>query len=94
MLILAQQPGEPRTAGEVVSALEEAFPERARDINTVRNTLERIVAKSRVERTKQGSTVYYTALQQDGAAAPEADTTASAADTPANEEAAKAGVGS
>ncbi|MFE2103626.1 BlaI/MecI/CopY family transcriptional regulator [Streptomyces sp. NPDC059468] len=96
--ILAKQPSEPRTAGEVAGALEQAFPERARDINTVRNTLERLVAKSRVERTKQGSTVYYTAVQQAGAAAQKADTTASAAaesaGSPASDEAEKVGVGS
>ncbi|MFF7976612.1 BlaI/MecI/CopY family transcriptional regulator [Streptomyces sp. NPDC007905] len=96
LLILAKQPSEPRTAGEVAGALEQTFPERARDINTVRNTLERLVAKSRVERTKQGSTVYYTALQQAGAE--KADTTASAAaeaaDIPASEEGVKVGVGS
>ncbi|MFI5689568.1 BlaI/MecI/CopY family transcriptional regulator [Streptomyces sp. NPDC051636] len=94
LLILAKQPGEPRTAGEVVSALEQTFPERARDINTVRNTLERLVAKSRVERTKQGSTVYYTALQQAGAADTTASAAAESADTPASEEGEKVGVGS
>ncbi|MFF7753299.1 hypothetical protein ACFZCP_29615 [Streptomyces sp. NPDC007971] len=78
--VLATNPVEPRTAAEVVTGLEKAFPERARDINTVRNTLERLVAKSRIERTKQGSTVYYTVLQQSGAGMQEADT------TPAGEE--------
>ncbi|MEU9987816.1 hypothetical protein AB0E10_13635 [Streptomyces sp. NPDC048045] len=78
--VLATNPVEPRTAAEVVTGLEKAFPERARDINTVRNTLERLVAKSRIERTKQGSTVYYTVPQQSGAGMQEADT------TPAGEE--------
>ncbi|MGW2445757.1 BlaI/MecI/CopY family transcriptional regulator [Streptomyces sp. NPDC001675] len=95
-LILAKQPGEPRTAGEVVSELEAVHPERARDINTVRNTLERLVAKSRVARAKQGSTVYYTASQQEGAAVQKADTAAAAGskatDSPASEEGEKAGV--
>lgn len=52
---------------------------RARDVNTVRNTLERLVAKSRIERTKQGRTVYYTLQQQTGSAGQEADTTPSPA---------------
>ncbi|MGW1894030.1 hypothetical protein ACWCP6_27830 [Streptomyces sp. NPDC002004] len=61
--ILESTTGEPRTAGEVTSDLEKAFPARARDVNTVRNTLERLVAKSRIERSKQGSTVYYSVPQ-------------------------------
>ncbi|MEU4173233.1 hypothetical protein AB0F46_41125 [Streptomyces sp. NPDC026665] len=53
---------EPRTAAEIVSELERTHPERARDVNTVRNTLERLVAKTQAERSKQGSTVYYTGI--------------------------------
>ncbi|MGW2746534.1 BlaI/MecI/CopY family transcriptional regulator [Streptomyces sp. NPDC001450] len=59
--------------------MEQQFPVRARDVNTVRNTLERLVAKSRIERTKQGRTVYYTLQQQTGSAGQEADTTPSPA---------------
>ncbi|MEU6071917.1 hypothetical protein ABZ864_47740 [Streptomyces sp. NPDC047082] len=58
--ILAKDPNEPLTAAEVVTALEQEFPERARDTNTVRNTLERLVARSLADRAKQGKTVYYT----------------------------------
>lgn len=85
-LLLAKRPGEPLTAAEVVTALEKEFPERARDTNTVRNTLERLVAKSRIERAKQGKTVFYTGLR------PEAEKTGAelpgteAADTSASEE--------
>ncbi|MGW3152597.1 hypothetical protein ACWDG1_50270, partial [Streptomyces sp. NPDC001177] len=57
--ILDKHPGEPRTAAEVTSELEKAYPERARNSTIVRNTLERLVAKSAVERTKQKSTVLY-----------------------------------
>ncbi|MGW7386741.1 hypothetical protein [Streptomyces sp. NPDC054794] len=57
--ILDRHPGEPRTAAEVTSELEKEYPERARNATIVRNTLERLVAKSAVERTKQKSTVLY-----------------------------------
>ncbi|MFF8431738.1 hypothetical protein ACF07Y_42765 [Streptomyces sp. NPDC016566] len=93
LLILEKASGEPRTAAEVTGALEQQFPERARDINNVRNTLERLVAQSLIERSKQGSTVYYTALQHPGAVAQDADSTGSpasqAAGTPAGEESEK-----
>ncbi|MFH8803817.1 BlaI/MecI/CopY family transcriptional regulator [Streptomyces sp. NPDC017936] len=74
--ILRRHTGQPRTAGEVVSDLEREYPERARDINTVRNALERLVAKSLVERTKQKNTVLYTVV---AASAPAADDTAAEA---------------
>lgn len=94
LLILDKASGEPRTAAELTTVLEQEVPMRARGINTVRNTLERLVAKSRVERTKQGSTVYYTMLQRpSGAVAMEADTaplSAESAGTPAGEESEKA----
>ncbi|MEU6070656.1 hypothetical protein ABZ864_41005 [Streptomyces sp. NPDC047082] len=57
--ILDKHPGQPRTAAEVTSELEKEYPERARNTNVVRNTLERLVAKSAVQRTKQKSTVLY-----------------------------------
>ncbi|MER6112814.1 BlaI/MecI/CopY family transcriptional regulator [Streptomyces hirsutus] len=86
--VLGKHAGQPRTAGEVTGDLEQEYPERARDINTVRNTLERLVAKSRVERTKQKNTVLYTAVTEpapaadDAAAeAPPAAETAGAAET-------------
>ncbi|PWI06699.1 hypothetical protein DIZ27_31790 [Streptomyces sp. NWU339] len=60
--VLGKHAGQPRTAGEVAGDLEREYPERARDINTVRSTLERLVAKSRVERMKQKNTVLYTAV--------------------------------
>ncbi|MFE2282507.1 hypothetical protein ACFXAE_35825 [Streptomyces sp. NPDC059454] len=72
LTVLGKYAGQPCTASEVVSDLEREYPERARDINTVRNTLERLVAKSRIERSKQKNTVLYTLAESapatDGAA--------------------------
>ncbi|MEU3297144.1 hypothetical protein ABZ722_32995 [Streptomyces longwoodensis] len=73
--ILGKHTGQPRSANEVVSDLEEQYPERARDINTVRSTLERLVAKSRIERTKQKHTVLYTTVDSSAEASPDAGTT-------------------
>jgi hypothetical protein len=72
LAVLGKYAGQPRTASEVAGDLEREYPERARDINTVRNTLERLVAKSRIERSKQKNTVLYTVVESaptvDGAA--------------------------
>ncbi|WP_406387472.1 hypothetical protein [Streptomyces sp. NBC_00887] len=51
---------EPRSAAEVSAALTQAHPERLVQTTVVRNTLEGLVAKHRAQRTKQGSSVYYT----------------------------------
>ncbi|MBZ6114207.1 MULTISPECIES: hypothetical protein [Streptomyces] len=51
---------EPRSAAEVHAALNQAHPERAVQTTVVRNTLEGLVAKQQAQRTKQGSSVYYT----------------------------------
>lgn len=77
--VLGKHAGQPRTAGEVAGDLEREYPERARDINTVRNTLERLVAKSRVERMKQKNTVLYTAVTESAPAADDAAVEASPA---------------
>ncbi|MEV6394737.1 hypothetical protein AB0M39_08150 [Streptomyces sp. NPDC051907] len=63
---------EPRTAGEIAKALAAAHPGRNVNDNLVRTTTERLVARSRVERAKQGSTVYYTALPASAAPSPDA----------------------
>jgi hypothetical protein len=72
LTVLGKYAGQPRTASEVAGDLEREYPQRARDINTVRNTLERLVAKSRIERSKQKNTVLYTVVEPaptaDGAA--------------------------
>ncbi|WP_055593225.1 BlaI/MecI/CopY family transcriptional regulator [Streptomyces hirsutus] len=77
LTVLGKHAGQPRTAGEVAGDLEREYPERARDINTVRNTLERLVAKSRIERTKQKNTVLYTAVTESAPAADDAAAEAS-----------------
>ncbi|PWI06701.1 hypothetical protein DIZ27_31805 [Streptomyces sp. NWU339] len=88
--VLGRHAGQPRTASEVAGDLEREYPERARDINTVRNTLERLVAKSRIERTKQKHTVLYTAATEPAPAADDAAAEASpAAETAGAAETAK-----
>lgn len=52
---------EPRSAAEVSAGLNQAHPDRAVQTTVVRNTLEGLVAKRHAQRTKQGSSVYYTA---------------------------------
>ncbi len=51
---------EPRSSAEVATALAEAHPEREIKPKVVRTTVEGLVAKGQVQRTKQGSSVYYT----------------------------------
>ncbi|MFJ8552955.1 hypothetical protein [Streptomyces sp. NPDC093676] len=63
---------EPRSAAEVTTALDQAHPERGIKTTVVRTTLENLVARTQAHRSKQGSSVYYTApTQQD--TAPTAD---------------------
>ncbi|MFB7493365.1 hypothetical protein ACFC09_01445 [Streptomyces sp. NPDC056161] len=65
---------EPRSAAEVTSALATAHPERGVKPTVVRTTLEGLVAKNAAQRTKQGSSVYYTAAEPAGrTAAPATD---------------------
>ncbi|MEU9663703.1 hypothetical protein [Streptomyces chartreusis] len=58
--VLSMTPGAPRTAAEVTEDLAREYSERARDTNNVRNALEGLVAKSRIERSKQKRSVHYT----------------------------------
>ncbi|WP_434599652.1 hypothetical protein [Streptomyces sp. A5-4] len=69
VVTLLGQHHEPRSAAEVSAELAQAQPERAVNVTLVRNALEASVAKNQSTRTKQGKFVYYTALQQDAAAA-------------------------
>ncbi|MGY5059978.1 hypothetical protein ACWDFR_38940 [Streptomyces sp. 900105755] len=57
---------EPRSAVEIAEALRQAHTGRAIDTKVVRTTLENLVAKSRVHRTKQGSSVFYTTADAPG----------------------------
>ncbi|KUN76459.1 hypothetical protein [Streptomyces griseoruber] len=52
---------EPRSAAEIAVALGERHPERTVRTTVVRTTLEGLVAKSQAQRTKQGTSVFYTA---------------------------------
>jgi hypothetical protein len=56
-----EQQSEPRSAADVTTALTKAHPDRTIKTTVVRTTLENLVAKSRVHRDKQGSSVFYTA---------------------------------
>ncbi|MEQ8146288.1 hypothetical protein [Streptomyces sp. OP7] len=51
---------EPRSAAEVAAALGEAHPGRGIKTTVVRSTLEGLVARNQAQRTKQGSSVFYT----------------------------------
>jgi cell division septum initiation protein DivIVA len=60
---------EPRSAAEVAAALEQEQPERGIKVTVVRSTLEGLVARNQAQRTKQGSSVFYTSA---GTAEPDA----------------------
>ncbi|GGO45261.1 hypothetical protein [Streptomyces lasiicapitis] len=63
---------EPRSAAEISTDLGQAHPDRGIKTTVVRTTLEGLVAKNRAQRTKQGSSVFYTAPDAPAqAAAPE-----------------------
>jgi len=65
--------GEPRSAAEITTALSERHPDRTIKTTVVRTTLEGLVARSHVQRTKQGSSVFYTAPEGSAATTAEAD---------------------
>ena len=51
---------EPRSAAEVAEALGRAHPDREIQTKVVRTTLENLVARNGAQRSKQGSSVFYT----------------------------------
>ncbi|MFG2025659.1 BlaI/MecI/CopY family transcriptional regulator [Streptomyces sp. NPDC048825] len=57
------QQSEPRSSAEISTALAQAHPDRDIKPKVVRTTVEGLVAKGHVRRTKQGSSVYYTASE-------------------------------
>ena len=59
------QQTEPRSAAEITTALTHAHPDRTIKTTVVRTTVEGLVAKGRAQRTKQGSSVYYTTPETD-----------------------------
>lgn len=68
---------EPRSAAEVADALGSAHPQRTIRTTVVRSTLESLVARNQAQRTKQGSSVFYTAPDSTGTQATRGDTDAS-----------------
>ncbi|MER5199838.1 hypothetical protein ACWD3J_38620 [Streptomyces sp. NPDC002755] len=52
---------EPRSAAEIAATLGQAHADRSIKTTVVRTTLEGLVAKSQAQRSKQGSSVFYTA---------------------------------
>ncbi|MEU5686039.1 hypothetical protein DEJ48_02345 [Streptomyces venezuelae] len=69
------QQNEPRSAAEITTALAQALPDRTVKTTVVRTTVEGLVAKGRVQRTKQGSSVFYTsATPTEQSAAPQPET--------------------
>ncbi|MFJ9008491.1 hypothetical protein [Streptomyces canus] len=51
---------EPRSAAEISTALGRQHPERTIKATVVRTTLEGLVARNQAQRTKQGTSVFYT----------------------------------
>lgn len=68
---LTAQP-EPRSAAEITTALTQAHPDRTVKATVVRTTVEGLVAKGRVERSKQGNSVFYSAVTESNGSAPAA----------------------
>ncbi|WP_406466438.1 hypothetical protein [Streptomyces sp. NBC_01594] len=73
-----EQQNEPRSATEISAAITQAHPDRGVKTTVVRTTLEGLVAKSQAQRTKQGSSVFYTATaaSETAAAEPQQETVA------------------
>lgn len=64
---------EPRSAAEVAQSLGEQYPERGIKTTVVRTTLEGLVAKNQAQRSKQGSSVFYTSPEAPAAPAASAE---------------------
>ncbi|MFC9467966.1 hypothetical protein [Streptomyces coelicoflavus] len=73
---------EPRSAAEVATALGEAHAGRTVKTTVVRTTLEGLVARNQAQRTKQGTSVYYTATD---ASAPASSSASAQKQDPASE---------
>ncbi|OEJ30152.1 hypothetical protein [Streptomyces subrutilus] len=58
--ILSKQPGEPKKVSEIQSELEAAHPDRATSVQTIRNALQRLVEKDKLERDNRQGMVLYT----------------------------------
>ncbi|WP_055468694.1 hypothetical protein [Streptomyces ardesiacus] len=73
---------EPRSAAEVATALGEAHTGRTVKTTVVRTTLEGLVARNQAQRTKQGTSVYYTATEAPAPAPAPAQQKDTAAEAP------------
>ncbi|WP_333744205.1 hypothetical protein [Streptomyces ardesiacus] len=73
---------EPRSAAEVATALGEAHTGRTVKTTVVRTTLEGLVARNQAQRTKQGTSVYYTATEAPAPAPAPAQQKETAAEAP------------
>ncbi len=63
---------EPRSAAEIATELDRQHPERTVKTTVVRTTLEGLVAKNQAQRSKQGTSVFYTTAEpSEPASAPE-----------------------
>ncbi|MFE1874732.1 hypothetical protein ACFW9N_28265 [Streptomyces sp. NPDC059496] len=71
--ILSKQPGEPKKVSEIQSELEEAHPERATSVQTIRNALQRLVEKNGLERDNRQGVVLYTWPVPEATPAPAAE---------------------
>ncbi|MFH8800774.1 hypothetical protein ACH4F6_14425 [Streptomyces sp. NPDC017936] len=60
---------EPRSAAEIAESLGRRHPDRGVKTTVVRSTLEGLVAKNLAQRTKQGTSVFYTSPDAPGPAA-------------------------
>ncbi|MFI9648258.1 hypothetical protein ACIHAA_18425 [Streptomyces sp. NPDC052040] len=76
---------EPRSAAEVATALGQVHPERGIKTTVIRTTLEGLVARNQAQRSKQGTSVFYTA--QDAAEAGTAEKSGTTAAVPAQKSA-------
>ncbi|WP_331731925.1 hypothetical protein OG613_49190 (plasmid) [Streptomyces sp. NBC_00015] len=68
LAILLKTPGEPRQAREVFDELNTTHPGRAASVQVVRNQLNNLTGKSRIETSLQGNARMYTAYGDAGAA--------------------------
>jgi len=65
ILDILVQHHEPRLVSEIISDLAQSHPQRTTSTQVVRNALQALVLKGDVERSQQGRSVLYTALQPD-----------------------------
>ncbi|WP_327287593.1 hypothetical protein [Streptomyces sp. NBC_01198] len=65
------QSSKPHSASEITAALGQSHPERDVKATVVRNAVEALVAKGLAERSRQGSSVFYTTANKESVENPE-----------------------